>query len=219
MAITKLEIWNRALTGYLGVGKLADLTTSTPAQEQCELHYDATVRALLEAHEWTWSLTRATLTAEATNDRSSEWAYKYRMPGDVLVIRWINAVTTARSLIAAQRNPDTPRQIYGDHVYSDVASAVMEYHALVEDPSAWSQAFADAVAATLASHMAMPLTENSRLAQRAMQMAQINLEKAIVHDEGLMSDREASVQVPWRDARGATDMTYPPILNNDGSWS
>ena len=212
MATNKLQIWNVALSAHLGAGKLANTTTPSPQQEQCVLHYDDTVRALLEAHWWTWARARTTLTAEATNDRSNEWAYKYRMPGDVLAIRWINEPQTARALMAANRNPDTPRELYGDHVYSDVQSAVMEYTALVEDVSVWPQIFADAVAAALAARMAMPLTENARLRRDALQMAEMELERAIVHDEAMQSGMEQDLKATWLDERGTDGLDYPPVL-------
>lgn len=213
MARDKLEIWNRALTGYLGVGKLANTTTATPEQEQCSLHYDATVRALLEEDYWSWARLRTTLTA-ATNDRASEWAYKYIMPGDVLAIRWINDAQTARSLIALGRSPDTPREIYTEYVYSDVQAAVMEYTGLIDDESVWPQAFADAVSATLASHMAMALTENSRLAQRAMQMAEQHLETAMERDEMNRDATEVDLKSSWIDARVGGITPYPPVLGD-----
>lgn len=204
MAKSKLDIWNAAMTTHLGVGKIDSLTATTPAAEQCKLHYDTALESLLESYWWTWARSRETLT-ELTNDRSSEWGYKYQMPAEVVSVRWVNEPETARGLISTGRSADTPREMHADYLYSDKADALMEYTTLVTDPSVWSQKFADALAAELASRCCQALTENARLRRDTSEASAMLLERAIVHDEQLIDTASEFAPIPhWLNLRGVT---------------
>jgi len=95
-----VQICNRGLTTYLGVGTITAIDEGTPAAAQCDLHYDEIRQIVLEQHWWNWATKRAVL-AELTNDRD-EWEYKYAIPGDSIAIRWVNETyNQARALSAS----------------------------------------------------------------------------------------------------------------------
>jgi len=180
--MSKVQICNRALSTYLGVGRINSLTEESAAAEQCNLHYDDTLQYLTEAHWWSFSAKRQVLANEA-NDREGEWAFKYAIPADALTIRWVNDPQVARHMIEQNQNPDIPRIITADHIYCDVQFAVCEFSALVAETTQFPQYFSDALSAALAANMAMPLTEDIKRARNAMEQAEVKMDRAMALDE------------------------------------
>lgn len=180
--MSKIQICNRALSTYLGAGRINSLNETSPAAEQCLLHYDDTLHSLIEAHWWNFSVGRQVL-AEEANDRTTEWSYKYALPSEALTIRWVNDPQVTRYMIEQNQNPDTPRELTADHIYSDVPFAVCEFSKLVTDTTQFPQYFSDAMSAALAANMALPLTEDIKRATNAMSQAETKLDRAMALDE------------------------------------
>lgn len=178
-----INICNRALSTYIGQGQITSLSDNSPAATACDLHYDEARKYVLcyGAHPWTWATKRQSL-AELTNDRSTEWGFKYQAPVDLLQIVWVNTPIAARMAKAAHENPDTDREFAGGVIYSDVEDAVMEYIADEDDVTTFPPIFQDALAAELASRIAMVLTQNVRIAQNAGNMARQLLDSAQASD-------------------------------------
>ena len=180
--MSKVQICNRALSTYLGVGRINSLTEATPAAEQCNLHFDDTLAGLLEAHPWRFANGRQLL-AELTNDRKAEWNYHYARPADALFVRWVNDPEVARYMIAQDQSPDSDREMTELSIYSDVQGAVCEFTKLVTDTTLYPQFFKDAMSAALAANMAMALTEDIKRARNAMDQAERKMDMAMVRDE------------------------------------
>jgi len=200
---SKVEICNVALTTYLGEGTINSLTEGSPAAVQCNLHYDRCLRGLLEWHWWEFAKERQVL-AEVTNDRDTIWGYKYQRPADALAIRWVNTAEDARAAIALGKSPDTPREITQTAIYSDVQTAVCEYTALKEDPALFTQSFRDALSARIAAAIAMPITQNGRLASEAMRASQYLAEVAAMNDDSESEATAYAETASWLQARGIT---------------
>jgi len=201
MAISKVQICNRGLSRYLGVGRINSLDEATPAAEQCTLHYEDTLRAMLELHDWTFAQEQDVL-AEVTNTLSDVWDYAYQKPAEAMRLSWVNKASDAHALMDQERDPDTRRRIIGDVIYSDVAEASAGYTTFLDDPTKYSQHFREALSAAIAASCAMALTENGRLAQSAAEAAESLIERAIVHDESLRETREAQLLPDWMRERG-----------------
>lgn len=180
--MSKVQICNRALTGYLGESRIVSLSEENARARQCNLHYDDTRKGLLERHWWNFACARTTL-AQLTNDRTSEWQYKYQLPADMLSVRWVNEPATARMLLASRRSPDIERQVEGLVMYCDVDDAVAEYTQDVDDETMFPQSFKDALSALLAANIAWPLTKDRRIAANAMEQADAAVSHAIAMDE------------------------------------
>lgn len=179
--MSKVQICNRALSTYLGVARINSLTELTTPAEQCNLHYDDTVRALIEAHWWSFATGRDVL-AELTNDRV-EWTFKYARPTDALVIRWVNDPSVAQVLMSQNESPDSDRIVTQNAIYSNTRLAVCEYTMLVDDPTIYPQYFSDTLSAALAASMAMPLTEDLKKTDFSMREYEKKLDMAIAMDE------------------------------------
>ena len=187
-----VSICNRALSTYIGQSAITSLSDGTSQAVQCNLHIDPARHYLLcsGAHPWTWAKKRQTL-AELTNDRTEEWGHKYQAPIDLLQVLWVNTPMQARIAKAAHDNPDTDREFAAGVIYSDVDDAAIEYIADEDDVTLFPPVFQDALAAELASRIAMTLTQNVRIAQNAMNAARELLDQAQASDALNMPPQEA----------------------------
>ena len=179
--MSRIQICNWALTSYLGEGAITDLDEGSPGAIQCSLHFDRVKNNLLERHWWNFAKKRRTM-AELTNDRENEWLYRYQVPGDVLAIHWVNDPGAARIAQSMRVSPDIERELIADNIYCDVGGAVIEYTRTIDDESVFPQHFADALAASLASAVALPITQDLKRAQGARQSAMDTLQEAIAMD-------------------------------------
>lgn len=180
--MSKIQICNRALTTYLGAGRINSLTEETPEAEQCNLHYDDCLRTMLEEHPWTFATSRQVL-AELTNDRPDEWSYRYQRPSNCLRVHWVNDPAVANYKIEMSEDPDEAREMLQDNIYSNVPLAVCEFTTLLDDTSKFSQLFKNALSALLASTIALPITEDLKRFSNASNIHVDLMDKAIAHDE------------------------------------
>lgn len=176
-----VEICNVGLSAYLGEARITSLSDTSKAAIECNLHYEPTRRMLLERNWWHFASGRQTL-AQLTNDRTTEWLFKYSRPTAALAIRWVNEPLVARMRMNAHLSPDTERETTVDAIYSDTPSAVCEYTIDVTDPTLYPQSFSEALSAALAARLAMPLTQDVRRAREARDVAQEMLSIAIAED-------------------------------------
>lgn len=201
--MSKVQVCNRALSKYLGAKSINSLDEETAEAEQCKLHYDDTLKGLLEYHPWTFANTRQVL-AEKTNDRTKEWTYRYQLPANCLYLRWVNDPEVARYMIQQDLNPDSSREMSGDNIYSDVNGAVCEFTTLVEDVNLMPQLFKDALSAALAAAICMPITEDVSRQRNAEGAAQELLDIAAARDEALSNVSEYLSMPGYMQARGIT---------------
>lgn len=176
-----VEICNVALSTYLGARPITAMEQPTPEAEACRLHYNRVRRSLLERADWTFAARRAVLARLADNDRSA-WTYRYARPADMLKLRWVNAGALVGTGYAVGQNPDAIREISADAIYSHMPGAVIEYTADVDDTTLFPPSFGDALAASLAAAIAMPITRDGAKMQAAQENAAMLLEQAIVND-------------------------------------
>lgn len=195
-----VQICNRALTTYLGNEPITDITEETPAAVQCNLHYDATRKALLESEWWYWA-SKIDALAELSNDRE-EWAFKYAMPGDALDIRWVNDPAVAKREQNIQQTPDIQREIMDGAIYCDLQYAYCYYTIDVTNPTKMPQYFQDALSAQLAVAIAMPLSEDIKKVQNAREMAQDAYDRALALDARRAPPLKWDVSPEYMQARG-----------------
>ncbi|WP_316859936.1 hypothetical protein [uncultured Cohaesibacter sp.] len=178
---SKIQICNRALSAYLGASRINSLTEDNSRAKECNLHYDDVLQTVFETYDWTFARGRQIL-AETENDRENEWAYKYIRPASALTIQWVNVGETARYLIDRGESPDTPREVFGEYVYSDVGYAACQFTKLISDPSSYPAYFANLVSAALAANICLALTENIKKAEFAYQQYERLIDQAIMLD-------------------------------------
>lgn len=189
-----VEVCNIGLSQYLGYERMNDINEGTPQAEECNLHYNAKRKSLLEMHWWFFAKGHMAM-ALVTNDRTDQWAYKYELPADIVDIHWINDPVAAQAAIEAQQDPDAPRHMSGVYVYTNVRNAYIEFTRNIKNTNLMPQYFQDAWSAMIAAAVALPLTESVSKARFATEQAEIMIDRAIAADE----QRTGSVEMPQSD--------------------
>lgn len=180
--MTDINICNRALSTYVRSAPIAAITEDSLPARQCRLHYDAALESLLQRHAWVWATRRESL-ALLVNDRD-EWEYRYAAPAQLIRVNWVNTAEAARMAIRAHETPDTDREIAGGSIYSDVEGAVISFVKNQPDSAIYPPLFSDALAAELASRLAMPITQTVSVARSAMDAASELYDRARAADAG-----------------------------------
>ena len=177
-----IAICNVALTSYLGTRSITSFSDGSPEAEQCELHYDRVRQSLLERWPWVFATRREALVQNAINDRSGVWGYSYARPANIIAIRWVNGLSAMHQAGVHGRSPDSYREMTATTIYSNVPNAVIEYTRDETDPTLFSPAFCDVLAANLAAAMAMAITRDASKVTAAQENAARLLNQAMVLD-------------------------------------
>lgn len=177
-----IAICNTALSAYLGAAPISSMDEASPEAEECKRHYDQVRRSLLQRWPWVFASRREALVERAINDRAGAWAYSYARPAHLLSVQWVNSASAASAAFAHGRSNDAPREMTADAIYSNVPDAVIEYTRDETDPTLFTPAFADVLAASLAAAIAMPMTRDNAKKREAQQDAANLLNQAMVLD-------------------------------------
>lgn len=183
----KTTICNLALSHLASSAEVTDIETDrTKEAKACRRFYDVARDRVLRAFPWPFAtrIEPLALVTDFTDDSTAEWDYAYRYPIDALELRKIQNEYHQRNDIRASR---VPYRIAGDAtgrlVYADLAKAIVEYTAKVEDPELFDPDFVMAFSLYLASLIAPRVTagDQFQLGKYAYQRALSELENARVN--------------------------------------
>ena len=185
MALTKLNIWNLALS-HIGIRTtiLTDTEDSTE-REVVDLHYTGLVEEAISRRPWSFSSTEADL-VDATTPPTN-WAYRYTYPTDCIKPQYIvgdgkasgNHPVQFKVMKFGSTSPF-------DHVIlSDRVNAVLVYTFRgADDESNWPIMFANALTHGLAAGIAVALTKSLKIAAFQMALFERQMVEAFQFDGG-----------------------------------
>jgi len=169
---SELDICNLALQ-WLGQDPITNLLAPTNRPEQlCALNYPLARRAVLEASEWSFATKRIESDAPITPNQS--WGFSYSHPLPSACIRML---TVRDNPYDGQAN-GLQWQIENRLVLTDAPHVYMRYLEDVTDATRFSPAFVQALAARLASEIAIPITENAQLHSTMVSLYTMKLTEA-----------------------------------------
>jgi len=224
---SEVDICNLAL-GHLGDN--ATVSSISPPEgsaqaEHCARFYPIARDALLEMHNWNFSMRRVNL-AEIANTWP-EWKYSYVLPGDSINIiavmppqanddyasRFVPTDTpdfahNYSPVIAAGRYSPQPFSVEistdGNHVlYTNQEEAMLRYTCYVTDTTSFSPLFVMTLSWQLASMLAGPIIKGdvgSAESKRCTQMAMGYLSQARMSDSNQRRNNIEHI-VPWSAGR------------------
>jgi len=224
---SEVDICNLAL-GHLGDN--ATVSSISPPEgsaqsEHCARFYPIARDALLEMHNWNFSMRRVNL-AEIENTWP-EWKYSYVLPGDSINIiavmppqanddyasRFVPTDTpdfahNYSPVIAAGRYSPQPFSVEiasdGNHVlYTNQEEAMLRYTCYVTDTTSFSPLFVMTLSWQLAAMLAGPVIKGdagSAEAKRCTQMAMGYMSQAKVSDSNQRRNNIEHI-VPWSAGR------------------
>jgi hypothetical protein len=192
------EIANIAL-GHLGNGKDIQNLTSDQSDEAtaCRRFFDLARDSTLRDYPWPFATKIADL-ALVESSPNDEWDYSYRYPTDCLNLRRIRS---------GQRNDtrDTrasfmvTRDAAGRLIYSDEATASLEYTMRNEDPSQYPDDFVLAMSFRLAYYIAPRVTGGDpfNLQERMLKNYEMELTRAVrtnINEEQVDAEPDSSLE-------------------------
>lgn len=215
---SEIDICNDALAH---LGDEASVSSINPPDGSaqaalCARFYPLSRDSLLEMHAWGFATKRVSL-ALLTNT-STEWAYCYAVPSDMLNVLSVLAsdatddyssfavmpftqpgtVNTGNSIYTPR--PFSIETVNGvDVIYTDISDAMMRYTAYVTDTTKFSPLFKDALAWLLASKLAGPILKGDKgaqMTQEAYKMFKVVFAEASVSDAN-QSRHNVKHSVPW----------------------
>jgi|APGre2960657404_1045060.scaffolds.fasta_scaffold02821_7 hypothetical protein len=224
---SEVDICNLAL-GHLGDN--ATVSSISPPEgsaqsEHCARFYPIARDALLEMHNWNFSMRRVNLAEIANN--WPEWKYSYVLPGDSINIiavmppqanddyasRFVPTDTpdfahNYSPVIAAGRYSPQPFSVEiasdGNHVlYTNQEEAMLRYTCYVTDTTSFSPLFVMTLSWQLAAMLAGPVIKGdagSAEAKRCTQMAMGYMSQAKVSDSNQRRNNIEHI-VPWSAGR------------------
>ena len=180
MATSPTDICNIALT-WLSANPIASIDDTSIEGKICKANYDFTRRSVLEEREWTFALKRAQLNL-LVDPPAFGYSYQFSLPPDFL-----------RS-VQAYYSPDECAEpilhiIEDNRLLTNEDTVYLRYIYDNTNPELYSDFFIQAVAAKLASVMAMPITANAELQLCMLQIYQDHLNRATSSD-ALQGSRE-----------------------------
>jgi hypothetical protein len=193
MAQSQVSICNKALA-RIGVGqRIAAITDNTANARACAAIYDDVRQSMLRERPWPFAQ-RYTALAVVAENPNPEWRFAYRYPASYLkVYRLINESLTVPGSgniyqrlgltytpSYSQQNPwQTGSDTQGLLIYTDLASAIAVGTWDVDDEGQWDPMFGDAYAWRLAYEIAPSLTKDAGITDRAVQMYEMAVQRAM----------------------------------------
>jgi hypothetical protein len=185
---SEVAICNMALAD-IGRGlQITSLDEASQAARACKLRYPYARDAVLRSYDWNFAARRKDLPKNAAAP-AFEFTNAYDLPPDCLLVRSVFGSCRDRWVVE------------GRQILADAGDPLLiKYTALVSDPASFDPLFVDALAARLASDIAVQLSESVARAQSLWQVFIAKIAEARGRDsqEGQADQTSHS---SWLDAR------------------
>ena len=141
MPASVVDICNQAL-GHIGHSQpIASLDEDSEGASACSRFYTQARDEVLTVFPWPFAMRRVSLALVAA-DPNDDWSFAYRRPTDCLTARRVlNGTSRFSKPLAWEPGGDDA----GGLVYTDESGAALEYVARVENPTAFSAHFINAL--------------------------------------------------------------------------
>ena len=192
---TQTEICNKAL-GWLGAQRITSLDIEEDSNEWllCSENFDSLRDAVLEEREWTFAVTRKTL-SPVTLEPVFGTENLFRKPSDCLRVLTVHDNSVIRSSssssainpIVSTRGVHEVSQVDGwfvedDYIYAHTDIVYVRYNRRVSEVGKFSALFIETLAQRLAAEFSLPLTESKTLFDRMWQLYGMKIAAGSVAD-------------------------------------
>ncbi len=188
---TQVGICNAALS-EIAADPINSIDERSSSAFYCKMHYDGVIAELLTWTDWDW-VNRRVILASQVNDRKGEWLYRYKTPTDMAeaigVIPPVDEQVDSLPIAGPYNFPTwnalgkLPFITANGSIYTNVASAILEYQVNAVDPAVIDSLTARAAEFELASRLAMPLKKSRTLKGDMVKLAEVAKQRAIAHSE------------------------------------
>jgi hypothetical protein len=172
---SEVSVANQAL-GWLGLDRIISLDDATKPAALCKDNLPPLRDALLEACDWTFAQHRVTLSPSTA---IVPWGYTYafNLPADCLRVAYVTD-----SPDPAESMPLDPWVKEGNKILCNSTTIHIRYTRRDDDPKSWSEGFSQALAARLASDIAIPATNSKEHMKLMFDLYKVKLQEAVQND-------------------------------------
>lgn len=173
------------------LGDRANVSSIDPPEgsaqaEHCARFYPLARDTILSMHAWSFATKRAILSSITTAYPPPQtWEYTYGVPSDMLKMLGVYRADATYDEDKVQIEYEVSGQNNTRVLYANIDDPVIRYVANVTDPTFFSPLLVNAIAYTLASHLAGPIvkgTESIRLSESHRQTGMLFAQKAFAED-------------------------------------
>lgn len=143
-SLADIDLTNQALR-LLGEFGVTSFDESTDLAESCNRIVATTLRALMVAHPWRFTMRKAML-AQVAETPLTEWAYQHAMPPEQIFIRAVRP--------APKAPPADEWEIFENRILSNHATLYCDYQVEI-DSAAWPAWFTNLARNALAADLAI----------------------------------------------------------------
>lgn len=178
---SEIEIKNMALSMLGTTARISDPGEDSVEATQTSIWFEPARDAALRSFDWNFARRYVTLAERADVTPPSRWAYVYSYPDDCLRFRGILplGVPPVKFQVSGAMDASSNRVRV---VFSNAAQAEAWYTARVESTELWDAGFVRAMAAVLAAHVALPITQTESLAKAMAERATFEMIRATTDD-------------------------------------
>ena len=159
----RIDISNLALS-WLGVNTITGLDDETDEARQVKLNYDLARDATLESHEWSFAVKRF-IPAKSSTDPEWGFANQFEIPSDIIRVL---SVSPDREVWWSFEQHQWV--VESGFIMADVDEIFCRGIRRVLDEGIYSNLFAHAFAAKLATLMALSLTQSHQIMEKMAQL-------------------------------------------------
>jgi len=192
------DITNAALM-KIAASLVSDITENSEQARKANAVFSRVARRELRSHAWSFALARGSA-ALLPDTPAFGYSYAYALPADCLRLVYVNGLYADYSLRGAGDDITPPYAIEGRSLLTDLGAPVLLRY--VKDVSSnlsiWDACFEEAFACALAVELAIPLTKNIKLWEKA---------KAEYKDAIFQAKRCNAIELPSVDRMDSSWMT------------
>ena len=179
---SQTDLLNDALS-QIGASPITAIDDGSTNANYCQRFYPQLLESMIRAHHWNFAMARVQL-AQVTPVPVFEFAYAYALPSDLLkIVEYSGADpnTTTLSLVDETFIVPSVWRIEGRTLVTNDGTVKIVYLKRATDPNVWDGMFYQAMAASLASKLALAISKDGKQSVALSQLAQ-----------GLWADARAS---------------------------
>lgn len=180
---SQTDICNMALS-YLGANQIIEISDASPEATLCNLNWESCLEAVLEDVNWTFATKRYKYDSPRTEAPKFGWSFSYALPAEVLRVIEVNENKYEWAL-------------EDGNILTDMGSVEVLAIVKVTDTTKFPPQFVKALAAFLASEIALPLT-NSPVHQQAMGQQYMAKRKWAQGNDGRQGRSKRRISSEWR---------------------
>jgi hypothetical protein len=197
-----VSAWNVALFNAGHTKAVETENEAGPAGEQCRLHWENCLEAVLEVYPWPFARKQVALSTPSGVTRTG-WENVYALPADcVTAIALLPEDTRLADITEADRyafdimvdDAGTGHILVTDASFTDEDFEVLEYTSLVTTVKMWPRTALEAATFYLASKLAYSLIKDFAKARELYQMFRLSLGKAL--EQAYNNNRQKDFQQP-----------------------